>query len=154
MDSITETECRIPVLNFHLIITFFLVFVRELCISYSGACGFLDKAFLLTKKLLNQGLLVVKLKINRYGISVAQMTTYMFATEYQWHRWPRICSLRNISGTYDHVNVRYGISVAQMTTHMFVAEYQWHRWPRICSICRNHNPSLHSSFITDHCVFT
>jgi len=78
MDSIAETECRIPVLNFHLIIAFFLVFVRELCISYSGACGFLDRALLLTRKLLNQGLLVVKMKVYRYGISVAQMTTYTF----------------------------------------------------------------------------
>jgi hypothetical protein len=52
---------------------------------------FLDRGLLLTKKLLNQGFLLVKLKlsllkfyglhydlVNRYGISVSQMTMDMF----------------------------------------------------------------------------
>jgi hypothetical protein len=64
-------------------------------IRNSRACGsyqdFLDKGLLLARKLLNQGFLVVKLKsllrkyygrhhnlVNRYGISVSQMTTGMF----------------------------------------------------------------------------
>jgi hypothetical protein len=64
-------------------------------IRYSRACGsyqdFLDRGMLLTRKLLNQGFLLVKLKsslrkfygrhhdlIDRYGISVSQMTTDMF----------------------------------------------------------------------------
>ena len=59
------------------------------------ACGsyqdFLDRGFLLTRKLLNQRFLLVKLKssfrtfygrhhdlVDRYGISVSQMTTDMF----------------------------------------------------------------------------
>jgi hypothetical protein len=62
---------------------------------YSRACGsyqdFLVRGLLLTKKLLNQGFLVVNLKsslrkfygrhhdlVDRYGISVSQMTTDMF----------------------------------------------------------------------------
>jgi hypothetical protein len=68
-----------------------------ICISqlmrYSRACvsypDFLDGRVLLTRKLLNQGFILVKLKsslrkhydhhhelVNRYGISVSQMTTY------------------------------------------------------------------------------
>ena len=64
-------------------------------IRYSRACGsyqdYLDRGLLLTRKLLNQGFLLVKLKsslrkfysrhhdlVDRYGISVSQMTTDMF----------------------------------------------------------------------------
>ena len=64
-------------------------------IQYYSVCGsyheFLDRWLLLTKKLLNQGFLVIKLKssllqfcgphhdlVNRYGISVSQMTGDMF----------------------------------------------------------------------------
>jgi hypothetical protein len=64
-------------------------------IRYSKACGsyqdFLDRGLLLTRKLLKQGFLLVKLKsllrkfygphhdlVDRYGISVSQMTTDMF----------------------------------------------------------------------------
>jgi hypothetical protein len=69
------------------------------CISqmllYSRACGshqdFLDRGLLITRKLLNQGFLLVKLKsslrkfygrrhdlVDRYVLSVLQMTTDMF----------------------------------------------------------------------------
>ena len=64
-------------------------------LRYSRACGFyqefLDRGLLLTRKLLNQGFLLVKLKpslqkfygrhhdlVDRYGISVSQMITDMF----------------------------------------------------------------------------
>ena len=64
-------------------------------IRYSRACGsyqdFLDRRLLLTRKLLDQGFLLVKLKsslrkfygrhhdlVDHYGISVSQMTTDMF----------------------------------------------------------------------------
>jgi hypothetical protein len=67
----------------------------SLMIWYSRACGsyqnFLDRGWLLTRKLLNQGFFLVKLKsslrkfygrhhdlVDRYGISVSQMTTDMF----------------------------------------------------------------------------
>jgi hypothetical protein len=70
------------------------VYVSQL-IRYSRACGsyqdFLDRGLLLTRKLLNQGFLFIKLKsslrkfycrhhdlVERYGISVSQMTTDMF----------------------------------------------------------------------------
>jgi hypothetical protein len=86
------------------------------CSSYHE---FLDRGLLPTRKLLNQGLLVVKLKssvrmfycrhhdlVNRYRISVSQITTDMFCVTNDHgyvlcHKWPRICS------------------VSQMTTDMF-----------------------------------
>jgi hypothetical protein len=65
------------------------VYISQM-IRYSRACAsyqdFPDRELLLTKKLLNQGFLLVKLKLSlrlfygrhRYGISVSQMTTDMF----------------------------------------------------------------------------
>ena len=70
------------------------VYISQL-IRYSRACGsyqdFLDRALLLTRKLLNQGFLLVKLKsshrkfygrhhdlVDRFGIAVSQLTTDMF----------------------------------------------------------------------------
>ena len=70
------------------------VYISQL-IRYSRACSsyqdFLDRGLLLTMKLLNQGFLFVKLKsslrkcygrhhdlVDRYGISVSQMTTDIF----------------------------------------------------------------------------
>jgi len=70
------------------------VYISQL-IRYSRACGscqdFLDRGLLLTRKLQNQGFLLVKLKsslgkfygrhhvlVDCYGISVSQMTTDMF----------------------------------------------------------------------------
>ena len=70
------------------------VYISQL-IRYSRACGsyhdFLHRGLLLTGKLLNQGFLLVKLKsslrkfyghyhdlVDRYGISVSQMTTHIF----------------------------------------------------------------------------
>jgi hypothetical protein len=65
-------------------------------IRYSRACGsyqdFLDRGFLLTRKLLNQGfLLLVKLKSSLQNFTVATMT-WLTAMEYLCHKWPRICS--------------------------------------------------------------
>jgi hypothetical protein len=70
------------------------VYISQM-IRYSRACdayqNFLDKGLLLSRNLLNQGFLLVKLKsslrkfygrkhdsVDRYGISVLQMTTDMF----------------------------------------------------------------------------
>ena len=70
------------------------VYISQL-IRYSRACGsyqdFLDRGLLQTRKLLSQGFLLIKLKsslrkfyglhhdlIDRYGISMSQMTTDMF----------------------------------------------------------------------------
>jgi hypothetical protein len=70
------------------------VYISQL-IRYSRDCGsyhdFLDRGLLLTRNLLNQGFLLVKLKsslrkcygrhhdlVDRYRISVSQMTTDMF----------------------------------------------------------------------------
>ena len=70
------------------------IYISQL-IRYARACGsyqdFLDRGLLLTRKLLNQGFLFVKLKsslrkfygphhdlVDRYGIYVSRMTTDMF----------------------------------------------------------------------------
>ena len=63
------------------------VYISQM-IRYFRACGsyqdFLDRGLLLTRKLLNQGFLLVKFYgrhhdlVDRYGISVLQMTTDMF----------------------------------------------------------------------------
>jgi hypothetical protein len=70
------------------------VFISQM-IRHSRACGFcqdfLDRGFLLTRKLLNQGYILVQLK----------------------------SSLRKIYGHYHDLVDRYGISVSDMTTDMF-----------------------------------
>ncbi len=70
------------------------VYISQL-IRYFWACGsyqdFLDRGLLLTRKLLNQGFLLINLKsslrkfygrhhdlVERYGVSVSEMTTDMF----------------------------------------------------------------------------
>ena len=74
----------------------YAVYISQL-IRYSRACGsyqdFLDMGFLLTKKLLSQGFLLVKLKSSLrkcYGrhhdlVAIDRM-------EYLCHKWLRICS--------------------------------------------------------------
>jgi hypothetical protein len=61
-------------------------------ICYSRACGsyrFLHRELLLTRKLLNQGFLVVKLKSLLESFTVATMT-WLTVTEYLCHKWPLI----------------------------------------------------------------
>jgi hypothetical protein len=93
-------DFNFPILNFPFICSNVLaapaygVYISQL-IRYSRACGsyqdFLDRGLLLTRKLLNQGIVLVKLKssvrklygphhdlVDRYGISVSQITTDMF----------------------------------------------------------------------------
>ena len=89
-----------PIVNFPVICSnipaapAYGVYISQL-IRYSRACesyqDFLDRGLLLTRKLLNKGFFLVKLKsslrkfygshhdlVDRYGISVSQMTTDMF----------------------------------------------------------------------------
>ena len=74
-------------------------------IRFYRACGscqdFLDRGFLLTRKLLNQGFLLVKLKSS---FSVATMT-WLTVMEYLGHKWPWICSINfvvNTSRSFPH----------------------------------------------------
>jgi hypothetical protein len=92
-------EFNFPIVNFPFICSnipaapAYGVYISQF-IRYSRACGsypdFLDKRLLLTRKLLNQGFLLIKLKsslrkfyghhhdpVDCYGISVSQMTTDM-----------------------------------------------------------------------------
>jgi hypothetical protein len=93
-------DFNIPISNFPFIYSnipaapAYGVHISQL-IRYSRACGsyqdFLDRGLLLTRKLLNQGFLLVKLKsslrrfygrhhdlVDLYGIAVSQMATDMF----------------------------------------------------------------------------
>jgi hypothetical protein len=93
-------DFNFPIVNFPFICSNILaapaygVYISHM-IRYSRACGsyqdFLDRGLLLTRKLLNQGFLLIKLKsslrkyygrhhdlVNRYEISVSQITTDMF----------------------------------------------------------------------------
>jgi len=93
-------DFNFPIVNFPLIYSnipagpAYGVFISQM-IRYSRPCGscqdFHDKGLLLTRKLLNQGFTMVKLKsklrkfygrhhdlVDCYGISVSQMTTDMF----------------------------------------------------------------------------
>ena len=80
--------------TFHFMGPLYEVYISQV-MRYSRACGsyqdFHDRWLLLTRKLLNQGFLLVKLKsslrtfygrhhdlVNRFGISVSQLTTDMF----------------------------------------------------------------------------
>ena len=84
-----------PIVNFPIICSnisaapAYGIYISQL-IRYSRACDFLDRCILLTRKLLNQGFILFKLKsslrkfygrhydlVDRYGISVSQMTTDM-----------------------------------------------------------------------------
>jgi hypothetical protein len=95
-----KDDFNFPIVNFPFISSnipaapAYEVYISQL-IRYSRACGyhqdFLDRRLLLTMKLLNQWFLLVKLKsslrkfygrhrdlVDRYGISMSQMTTDMF----------------------------------------------------------------------------
>jgi hypothetical protein len=91
---LTSTLSFCTTILFYSNITHRLIYI-SLMIRYSRACGsyqdFLDRGLLLTRKLLSQGLLFVKLKssvrtcygrhhdlVDRYGISVSQITTDIF----------------------------------------------------------------------------
>jgi hypothetical protein len=90
-------DFNFPIVNFPFICSnisaapAYGVYISQL-IRYSRACSsYQDRRLLLTRKLLNQGFLLVKLKsslrkfygrhhdlVDRYGISVSQMTMDMF----------------------------------------------------------------------------
>ena len=63
---------------------------------YSRACGswqdFLGRELLLTRRLRNQGFLLIKLRSSLQNFTVANLT-WLTAMEYLCHKWPRICSI-------------------------------------------------------------
>ena len=71
------------------------VYISQL-IRNSRACGsyhdFLDRGLLLTRKVLNQGFLVVKLKSLHRNLTVA-IITWLTVAEYACHKISRICSV-------------------------------------------------------------
>ena len=94
-----KDDFNFPIVNFPFICSdipaapAYGVFISQM-IRYSRACGsyqnFLDRGLLLTRKLLNQGFLWVKLKTSLrkfYGCM-----TWLTVMEYLCHKRPRICS--------------------------------------------------------------
>ena len=71
------------------------VYISQL-IRYSRAFGsyydFFDRGFMLRRKVLPQGFLVVMLKSSLRKFAVA-ILTWLTVTEYLCHKWPRICSI-------------------------------------------------------------
>ena len=53
---------------------------------------FLDRGLLLTRKLLNQDFLLVRLKSSHSWCFTVAIMTWLTVTEYLCHKWPRICS--------------------------------------------------------------
>ena len=107
-------DFNIPIVNFPFICSSipaaptYEIYISQL-IQYSRACGshqdFLDRRLLLTRKLLNQGFLLVMLKssfqkcygrhhdlVERYGISVSQMTTDTFHLSKHFMAYHLVCN--------------------------------------------------------------
>jgi hypothetical protein len=88
-----------PIMNFPFICSnipaasAYGIYISQLIQYATRACGsyhdFLDRGLLLTRTLLNQGFLLVKLKSS--FCTVATMT-WLTVMEYLCHKWPRICS--------------------------------------------------------------
>ena len=70
------------------------VYISRL-IRYSRACGsyqdFLDRGLLLTRKLLIQGFLLIKLKSSLQKF-YRRHHDWLIVVEYLCHKWPRVCS--------------------------------------------------------------
>jgi hypothetical protein len=88
-----------PIVNFPLIFNKILatsayeIYIFQLT-RYSRVCGYyhdlLNSGMLLTMRLLNQWLLVVKLKSSLFD---DRRMTWLTVMEYMCHKWPRICSV-------------------------------------------------------------
>jgi hypothetical protein len=96
-------------------------------IRYSRACGsyqdFLDRGLLLTRRLLNQGFLLVKLMSSLRIFSVATIT-WLTVMEYLCHKWPRICSTcRNPSRFFPHSWLITGL-VTRLTRRVPLVEQE------------------------------
>ena len=91
-------DFNFPIVNFQYICSnistapAYEVYISQL-IRRSTACGsyqdILDRGLLLTRKLLNQGFLLVKLKSSLFTVDTMTWLTVM---EYLCHKWSRICS--------------------------------------------------------------
>ena len=122
------------------------VYISQL-IRYSRACGsyqdFLDRVLLLTRKLLNQGFLLVRLKsslgkfygrhhdlVDRYGISVSQMTTDMF-------HFPVLSSFMTSHRICNQINTMGVTSGAPEFTSGFQWGLCYSIFSFICMFCRS-----------------
>ena len=93
----TRDDFNFPIVNFPFICSnipaapAYGVYISQL-IHYFRACGsyqdFLDRWMLLTRNLLNQGFLLVKLKSSLWKFTWLTVSV----TEYLCHKWPWICS--------------------------------------------------------------
>jgi hypothetical protein len=102
------------------------IYIAQL-IRYSRACGsyqdFFDRGLLLTRKLLNQGFLLVKL-MSSLRIFSAATITWLTVMEYLCHKWPRICSTcRNPSRFFPHSWLITGL-VTRLTRRVPLVEQE------------------------------
>jgi hypothetical protein len=134
MNLIIDSEGRLrrklydnfPVMNFPFICSnipaapAYGVYISQL-IRYFRACGsyqdFLDRGLLLTRKLLNQGFLLVKLKSSNFTVATMTWLTVM---EYLCYKWPRICST---SRSFHHSRIITGF-VTRLTRRVTLVEQE------------------------------
>ena len=113
------------------------VYISQM-IRYSRACGsyqdFLDRGLLLTRKLLNQGFLLVKLKsslrkcygrhhdlVDHYGIFVSQMTTICSTCKHfpvlsSFTTYYRVCNYLNRTGVTSGVGTANPSGAPEVTS--------------------------------------
>jgi hypothetical protein len=119
-----------PLWTFHLYIGTFQQHLHMEYISLSGfsrACGsyqdFLDRGLLLTRKLLNQGFLLVKL-MSSLRIFFGRHHYLVDVMEYLCHKWTRICSTcRNPSRFFPHSWLITGL-VTRLTRRVPLVEQE------------------------------
>jgi hypothetical protein len=96
------------------------VYISQL-IRCSRACDsyqdFLDRGLLLTRKLLNQGFLLVKLSHHFESFTVSTMT-WLTIMKYLCHKWPRICSTCEHIPFFPHSWLITGF-VTRLTLHRY-----------------------------------
>ena len=136
-------DLNFPIVNFSFICSnipatpAYGVYISQL-IRYSRTCGsyqnFLDRGFLLTRKLLNQRFLLVKLMsllqrfycrhhdlVDRYGISVSQMTTICstcrkhFPVVSSFMTYHLVCNYINTTGATSGTSTAYTSEAHEFT---------------------------------------
>ena len=175
-------DFNIPIVNFPFICSSipaaptYEIYISQL-IRYSRACGshqdFLDRRLLLTRMLLNQGFLLVMLKssfqkcygrhhdlVERYGISVSQMTTDTFHLSKHFMAYHLVCNQINTMGVISGARASYPSGTPE-----FIPGFQWgscysiYRFYRslfvlyICMFCRLLFVLLYFFFLGIVCLF-
>ena len=152
-------------------------------IRYSRACGFyqdfFDRGLLLTRKLLNQGFILVKLKSSlrkfygrHYDLSRSESGGFSaLKSDSTHHFFTNACTKSGLlrfsqfSGCWLILSVyilEFWLSLCKIVRSSVILllplfdkcyENLCHKWPQTCSSCRKHFPA-HSSCMAYHWVFS